>query len=179
MSKGDEMSDIERDNNEARSVQPQDAMERRALLLHLGDVVEAIGCVLKLSGRHKTIGEAAASEDSLADLPLLRFVAPELTPHDFAARAATAYFLWTKALLEATLNRKLLAHTVQHDLFAGDQPGWDAYVEMMKLQVPWFGDDLGPVSEAQAEPARTEIWPPAQTDNGDAGVPAHPVESTS
>ncbi|VXC84464.1 conserved hypothetical protein [Burkholderia sp. 8Y] len=145
------MSEIERDNDEGQKHAPQDAVERRALLLHLGDVVESIGCVLKCADRHKTIGEAAASDDSLAGFPLLNLIAPDLTPHDFAARAATAYFLWTKELLEATLNRKLLAYTAQHDLFAGNQAGWDAYVEMMRVEVPWFGEGLGPVSEVQVE----------------------------
>lgn len=142
------MSDIERDNNEEQAVAPQDARERRALLLHFGDVVESIGCVLKCAERHSTIGEAAANEESLSGFPMLGLVTPQLTPHDFAARAATAFFLWTKELLEPTLNRKLLAYTVQHDLFAGNQSGWDSYVALLRAQVPWFGEELGPVAEA-------------------------------
>ena len=173
------MSEINRDNNEEKAVEPHDATERRALLLHFGDVVESIGCVLKCSDRHQTIGEAAATEDSLAGFPLLGFVAPQLMPRDFAARAASAYFLWTKELLEVPLNRKLLAHTVQHDLFAGNQAGWDAYVEMMRGEVPWFGEELGPVSEASVEPERTAIWPPAQTADTNAALPVNPSEGTS
>ena len=43
----------------------QDAVERRALLLHFGDVVESIGCVMKCAARYNTIGEAAAQEEAL------------------------------------------------------------------------------------------------------------------
>lgn len=157
------MSEIQRDNDEVRSVSPQDANERRALLLHFGDVVESIGCVLKCAERHGTIGEAAANEESLGGFPLVGLVTPQLTPHDFAARAATAFFLWTKELLEPTLDRKLLAHTVQRDLFAGNQAGWDAYVALLRVHVPWFGEGLGPVAEAEADSVRTAIWPPRET----------------
>jgi hypothetical protein len=153
------MSDIQRDDNEVQPATPQDANERRALLLHFGDVVESIGCVLKCAERHRAIGEAAANEESLAGFPLLSLVTPQLTPHDFAARAATAFFLWTKELLEPTLNRKLLAYTVQHDLFAGTQSGWDSYVALLRAQVPWFGEGLGPVAEAEAASLITAIWP--------------------
>jgi hypothetical protein len=100
-----------------------------------------------------------------------------LTPTNFAAHAASAYFLWTKELLEATLNRKLLAYTVQHDLFAGNQAGWDEYVKMMRSEVPWFGEELGPVSEAEVEPGRTAIWPPAQPAQTNSAVPLDPVEA--
>jgi hypothetical protein len=159
MSEGwSEMTDKQRDDNAERAVTAQDATERRALLLHFGDVVESIGCVLKCVERHKTIGEAAANEDSLAGFSLLGLVAPELTPHDYAARAATAFFLWTKELLEPTLNRKLMAYTVQHDLFADNQAGWDSYVELMRGEVPWFGEELGPVGEAETQ--QTSRWPP-------------------
>jgi hypothetical protein len=153
------MSEVQRDDIEVQPASPQDANARRALLLHFGDVVESIGCVLKCAERHGTIGEAADEEESLAGFPILGLVTPQLTPHDFAARAATAFFLWTKELLEPTLNRKLLAYTVQHDLFAGNQSGWDSYVALLRAQVPWFGEGLGPVAEAEAEIPSTAIWP--------------------
>jgi len=41
------MSEIQRDAIKVQPASPQDANERRALLLHFGDVVESIGCVLK------------------------------------------------------------------------------------------------------------------------------------
>jgi hypothetical protein len=137
----------------------QDAVERRALLLHFGDVVESIGCVMKCAARYNTIGEAAAQEEALAGFPLLSLVDGELTPYEYAARAAGAFFLWSKELLEPELNRRLLAYTIQHDLFAGNQPGWDAYVSMIGGQVPWFGADLGLVPDPDAE--QSGIWPPA------------------
>ncbi|SAK78814.1 hypothetical protein AWB76_05257 [Caballeronia temeraria] len=153
------MSELQRDDIEVQPASLQDANERRALLLHLGDVVESIGCVLKCAERHRTIGEAAADEESLASFPILGLVTPQLTPHDFAARAATAFFLWTKELLEPTLNRKLLAYTIQHDLFAGNQSGWESYVALLRAQVPWFGEGLGPVADAEAEFLSTSLWP--------------------
>lgn len=91
--------------------------------------------------------------------PAFRYWALSLTPLDFAARAATAFFLWTKELLEPTLNRELLAYTVQHDLFAGNQSGWDSYVALLRAQVPWFGEGLGPVADADAESPSTAIRP--------------------
>ncbi|SOE91508.1 hypothetical protein SAMN05446927_8437 [Caballeronia arationis] len=156
------MGETQRDGIEVQPASPKDANERRALLLHFGDVVESIGCVLKCAERHRTIGEAAANEESLAGFPLLGLVTPHLTPHDYAARAATAFFLWTKELLEPTLNRKLLAYTVQHDLFAGNQSGWDAYLALLRAHVPWFGEGLGPVAEAEDGSLSTATWPPRE-----------------
>jgi hypothetical protein len=135
-----------------------DAMERRALLLHLGDILEAISCVMKCGHRYNTIGEAYAQEETLASFIFLRQIDAEMTPHDFAKRAASAFFLWPKELLDEELNRKVIAHVVQHDLFAGHQSGWDNYVADLRATVPWFGDDLGPVPDPDLEPGVT-IWP--------------------
>jgi hypothetical protein len=122
-----------------------DGMERRALLLHLGDVLEAISCVMKCGHRYNTIGEAYAQEETLASFTFLRQIDAEMTPHDFAKRAASAFFLWPQELLDDELNRNVLAHVVQHDLFAGHQSGWDDYVKDLRVEVPWFGEGLGTV----------------------------------
>ena len=128
-----------------------DSLERRALLLHLGDVLEAIACVMKCVDRFNTVGEAVAQEDSLTVFPILHTVDAE-TPLEFARSAASAFFLWPKALLDERLNRLLLANLVQHDLFSDNQSGWDAYVAECRQQVPWFGVNLDGVSEPNLEP---------------------------
>lgn len=109
-----------------------DGMERRALLLHLGDMLEAISCVMKCGHRYNTIGEAYAQEETLASFTFLRQIDAEMTPYDFAKRAASAFFLWPKELLDEDLNRKVLAHVVQHDLFANDQSGWNKYISVLR-----------------------------------------------
>jgi hypothetical protein len=135
----------------------EDAEQRRALLLHFGDVVEAIGCAVKCGGRYNTIGEAYAKEESLAGFAFLGRLDPETTPFDFAGRAASAYFPWSKLLLEPELNRQALGYTVQHDLFEGNQEGWDEYVNDLRASVPWFGDGLDKVPEAVLE--TSAVWP--------------------
>ena len=136
-----------------------DGIERRALLLHLGDVLEAAACVMKCANRFNTVGEAVGQEESLMSFSILRVVDAELTPYEFAKRAASAFFLWPKALLEEPINRLLLANLVQHDLFSGNQGGWESYVAELQQQVPWFGDGLERVPEPQLE-ARAAVWPP-------------------
>jgi hypothetical protein len=121
-----------------------DGFERRALLLHLGDVLEATACVMKCANRFNTVGEAVGQEESLMSFSILRTVDAEMTPFDFARRAASAFFLWPKALLE---DRLLLANLVQHDLFSGHQSGWDSYVAERRQAVQWFGEGLDLVPE--------------------------------
>jgi hypothetical protein len=131
----------------------EDPYERRALLLHLGDVFEAIHGVLQTGTHYRTIQQAIDHDDALVAIPLLGCVAPDMTPHQFAQRAASAFLLWPKQLLEPTLNRKALASTVQHDLFADNQFGWDAYTGTLHAEVPWFGIDLPPVPERRGKEA--------------------------
>lgn len=106
----------------------KDVHERRALLLHLGDAIEAIACVSKCGQHCNTVGESATQEESLMSFAILSEVDSEMTPLEFIKKASNAFFLWPKELLAETLNYQLLAHLVQHDLFAGDQAGWDRYV---------------------------------------------------
>jgi hypothetical protein len=153
-----------------------DPYERRALLLHLGDVLEAIFCLTKCADSRASIGEALQKDDSLASFAILAQIDGAMHPQDFIRRATGAFFMWPKALLDETLNRQMLAHTVQHDLFAGNEAGWTAYVNERRTEVPWFGEDLpkvpdsnggnsndaaGPDSEAaeEAKPRRYSTWP--------------------
>jgi hypothetical protein len=153
-----------------------DPYERRALLLHLGDVLEAIFCLTKCADSRASIGEALQKDDSLASFAILAQIDGGMHPQDFIRRATGAFFMWPKALLDETLNRQMLAHTVQHDLFAGNEAGWTAYVNERRTEVPWFGEDLpkvpdsnggnsndaaDPDSEAaeDAKPRRYSTWP--------------------
>jgi hypothetical protein len=72
--------------------------------------------------------------------------------------------VWPKALLDETLNRQLLAHTIQHDLFAGNAKGWEAYVSERRQEVPWFGEDLPkvPKEEVEAPPSDSDAPPDAK-----------------
>jgi hypothetical protein len=137
----------------------EDSLERRALLLHLGDVLEAIACIMKCADRFNTVGDAVGHEDSLIGFPILRAVDAEMTPLEFARNATSAFFLWPKALLDERLNRHLLASLVQHDLFSGHQSGWDAYVTERRQNVPWFGEGLEAVSEPDLEPGNAGTPP--------------------
>jgi hypothetical protein len=115
---------------------------------------------MKCAPRFNTVGEAVAQEESLMSFSILRMVDAEITPYEFAKRAASAFFLWPEALLEEDLNRSLLANLVQHDLFIGHQSGWDSYVSELRQEVSWFGDGFDTVPEPDLE-ASAATWPPA------------------
>jgi hypothetical protein len=161
----------------------QDPYERRALLLHLGDVLEAVFCLSKCAAGYASIAEALRREESLAGLRILALVDPKMRPDDFIQRASGAFFVWPKALLEESLNRPMLAHTVQHDLFAGNVKGWEAYVSERKKDVPWFGDDLPKMTEASsvAVPEAPQDAPPkeAKAEEAKAEAAANHEESSS
>jgi hypothetical protein len=130
------------DGDRTGTTQAAENRERKALLLHLGDVLETISCLTRCGAHHHTVGEAAAQEESLAMFPILRQVDPEMTPAEFVKCASGAFFLWPTQLLADEINRKAIAHMVQHDLFSGNRAGWDAYVCELRHAVPWFGVGL-------------------------------------
>jgi hypothetical protein len=130
----------------------QDPYERRALLLHLGDVLETVFCLSQCADEYASIGEAVKGNDALAGFTLPGFIDSKMTPRDFIRRASGAFFVWPKALLDETLNRPMLANTVRHDLFADNARGWEAYVAERRKDVPWFGEDL-PETATSAAPA--------------------------
>jgi hypothetical protein len=128
----------------------KDAFERRALLLHLGAVLDAMDKLLTYSGdRAVTVRELVSEHRALANLPLLRHVPAEVTAHGFMQRVSAAFAVWPAELLEAELDHERLAAVVRDGLFAADVDGWHAYVESVKPEVPWFGDGL-PVPPAEA-----------------------------
>ena len=91
---------------------------------------------------------------------ILRMVDAEITPYEFAKRAASAFFLSPKLLLDESINRPLLANLVQHDLFQGNQGGWESYVSELQQQVPWFAAGLEEVPDEQSEKS-VAVWPPS------------------
>src|ERR1700744_358767 len=99
----------------------KDAFERRALLLPLGMVSDAIDKVLAHSAsKEVAIHELAATHRALARLPLLRHVSGEMTAHEFTRRASAAFAVWPAQLLEAELNREHIAAVVRDGLFAAN-----------------------------------------------------------
>jgi hypothetical protein len=131
----------------------KDAFERRALLLHLGAVLDALDKLLARSGDGTaTLRDVLSAHRSLSKLPLLRHVSGEMTAREFAQQASAAFAVWPAALLEAKLNREYLASVVRDGLFATHHEGWRAYVAGLKHDVPWFGDGLpmSPRTEAAA-----------------------------
>lgn len=154
----------------------QDPYERRALLLHLGDVLETVFCLSQCADEYANIGEAVKGRDALAGFTLLGFTDAKMTPRDFIRRASGAFFVWPKALLDETLNRPMLANTVRHDLFADNAKGWDAYVAERRKDVPWFGEDL-PEAAKSAAPAH-EAAPQEKKEKGRA-TPERAAEKPS
>jgi hypothetical protein len=144
-----------------------DRFDRRELLLHLGDMLQAVHLVTSSCSPDDLIGELATRQESLQDVELLQMVAPTMTVAEFAARTASALRRWPTALLETELDRNALVSTVEKDLFEGNPDGWNAYVTHLRKKVAWFGKSLSktggharnkrtlvaPVEEGPAEPS--------------------------
>jgi hypothetical protein len=126
----------------------KDAFERRAMLLHLGEVLQAVSRLLRYGDTHKTVHELSVANDSLASLRLLTQISQHMLPKEFAQRAADAFLTWPHDLLEVDLDREALASTVQRNLFAANPAGWRAYVADMRSEVAWFGAGVSPAGSA-------------------------------
>jgi hypothetical protein len=130
-----------------------DGYERRALLLNLGDMLEAIHCMTRVGMSYASVGDAVRAEDALAGFVILEAVDPDMRPDDFVQRASGALYLWPKTLLEPELNGQALASMVWHDLFASNPQGWRRFVEALRPEVPWFGEGLPALSSGDSTPA--------------------------
>lgn len=117
----------------------KDAYERRSLLLHLGKVLEAVNRLPIDRVDERPVHEIVAEDASLAQFPLLAQLSPGMRTREFVRRAASAFFSWPAALLEAELDREQLALSVQRALFADNPAGWHAYVAVLQQEVAWFG----------------------------------------
>jgi hypothetical protein len=151
-----------------------DRFDRRELLLHLGDMLEALSCLARTGAPDTPVVQLAKEQDLFRDFGFLRALAPKMTVAEFSARVASAFFPWPKELLDAELNHNALASTIQHDLFDGNPDGWKTYVAHMQKKVRWFGtglhemrknvaDEVTPVGVApsaeQNAPGERKGWP--------------------
>jgi hypothetical protein len=125
-----------------------DRFDRRELLLHLGDVLDALNSLVTADKPAAPIAHLVQHNASLQRFEFLRTLAPEMTVAEFTARVASAFFRWPGALLGAELNREELASTVQRELFAGNPKGWAAYAAQLQNKVTWFGVGLPTIKNA-------------------------------
>jgi hypothetical protein len=139
-----------------------DRFDRRELLLHLGDMLEALSCLARTGRPEALVRQLAREQDSLQGFEFLHMVSAKMTAAEFGARVANAFFLWPKELLDTALNRTALASTVQHDLFDGNPDGWKAYTAHMQKKVKWFGAGLPEIKED----ASTKLTPDAAEEAG-------------
>jgi hypothetical protein len=145
----------------------KDAFERRALLLHLGDVLNVINAALADIGRQRTLQQVIAANGALAGQAWLASLGTDMDAQAFVKSASAAFAAWPAQLLEERVDYAQLAAAVQRNLFADNAAGWRAYVDVMKAEVAWFGDTLVPPqahAEHEASTAGSE----------DAGDPAAP-----
>ncbi|PRX33388.1 hypothetical protein B0G75_103616 [Paraburkholderia sp. BL18I3N2] len=82
-----------------------DRFDRRELLLHLGDMLEALSCSARTGAPDTLVVQFAKEQDLFRDFEFLRVLAPTMTVDDFSAHVASAFFLWPRELLDAELNR--------------------------------------------------------------------------
>ena len=119
-----------------------DRFDRRELLLHLGDMLDAAHRLTAAGNAVAPVARIARDDASLRPLAFLQTLAPAVLAADFAARTAEAFATWPKALLAEKLDHDALASTVQRALFNGNPDGWRAYVDHMQHHVKWFGANL-------------------------------------
>lgn len=123
-----------------------DSHERRALLLHLGSVLQTTSLLLEHERPEETLGELIDAQPLLADVPLLEHGYERMTVREFAAAALRGFCLWPQLLLEAPLDHAALADPVREHLFAGNQHGWSAYAASLQTEVAWFGKSLSAIA---------------------------------
>lgn len=116
----------------------EDALERRALLLHLGRVMQLIVRLDETAPAAATIGQLIAQNPLLEDEPLLEQLRPDLSVDEFRTQALHAFCLWPQWLLEAPLDRAALAASVRDHLFSDNPRGWQGYVSALRGDVAWF-----------------------------------------
>ncbi|MGF6408969.1 hypothetical protein [Paraburkholderia sp. MM5482-R1] len=129
----------------------KDAFERRALLLHLGDALQAIAAALATNNPRDTVRDLLDADAALATHAWLAAVPPDMEVAEFAKRVSASFAGWPAQLLEAQVDYRQLAFAVRSNLFANDPPGWHAYVGALTREVEWFGDALPAASETTGQ----------------------------
>jgi hypothetical protein len=136
----------------------EDRFDRRELLLHLGDVLDALNGLAKTRDEGASVARRFQEENSLQRFEFLRGLAPEMTVDEFTARVASAFSVWPRQLLEAELDRNGLASVVQHNLFDGNADGWNVYLSYVQKKVKWFGAGLSTMEkDVLAESSREAV----------------------
>lgn len=159
----------------------KDAYERRALLLHLGSVLQGAShiAVHRRDERDDIpVRNLCAVAELAKTLPWLACLSPQMNAHEFVVQALRAFRSWPEDLLELPLDRPKLAEPVREHLFADNQPGWQAYIAMLRSEVSWFGEDQtasacassvvdGGDQDAPDTPVSVERQAREEIDNGD------------
>jgi hypothetical protein len=169
----------------------EDALERRALLLHLGRVMQLIVRLDEMAPSAATIGELIARNPILDDEPLLAQLRPDMPVEAFRAYALHAFCLWPQWLLDDPLDKDALAASVRTSLFSDNPRGWRAYVVGLRRDVAWFdvkaANRRSSRGVAEVAPSVPDDVPPALDAPADRGIATdvergfgaggHPIES--
>ena len=67
--------------------------DSRELLLHLGDMLEALSCLAKTGRPDAPVARVAKEQESLQDFGYLRALAPKMTVVEFRHASPSAFFL--------------------------------------------------------------------------------------
>lgn len=116
-----------------------DRFDRRELLLHLGDILDASNTLARLGEPDASVAAMMRKHDSLQRFEFLKALAADMTVVEFITRVAASFFRWPAQLLEAKLDREALHSSVHDQLFDGNPDGWTAYVDLVQKKVTWFG----------------------------------------
>ncbi|WP_322053091.1 hypothetical protein [Paraburkholderia bannensis] len=117
-----------------------DAFERRALLQHLGSVLEMLTNAKEHEYEVQLVGELIRKYPSLAQMALLDHVAQTTSLRELEQRALHAFCRWPALLLEDRLDRSALASPVRQWLFDDYDAGWEFYCAALAADVPWFAE---------------------------------------
>ncbi|AIO68442.1 hypothetical protein [Burkholderia oklahomensis] len=150
----------------------EEAYARRALLLHLGSVLQILSRLEQQKPDNLSIEALLATNGMLADVPLVEYVVQDMTVREFEARALRSFCLWPQLLLEDPLDYGALALPVRKHLFAGNDTGWKAYASTLREAAPGFGI----AGSYTAEPHEAESDFADERDDADAEAGDIPVE---
>ncbi|MBC8752473.1 hypothetical protein F6X42_40605, partial [Paraburkholderia sp. WC7.3b] len=82
----------------------KDAFERRALLLHLGDALQAVAAALATNNPRDTVRDLLDADATLATHAWLAAVPPDMEVAEFAKRVSASFAGWPAQLLEAQVD---------------------------------------------------------------------------
>lgn len=138
------------------SIAMDDRFDRRELLLHLGDMLDASSTLARLGEPGASVA-AMMREHELHRFEFLKALAPDMTVDEFATRVASAFCQWPAQLLEAKLDREALHSTVRDQLFDGNPDGWTAYIGQVQKKVAWFGAGVSPTEKHTLAEASRDV----------------------